>query len=116
MCSKGPIDVERVLEDAHFAVVAGELVPEHDDEMALHEPLRRERERPVETDPATEAALWERLVSGDGYRSPHETALPVAIGERARADHGTTTRQRDRALTPPDRQATRRLYRGSRRC
>jgi hypothetical protein len=64
MCTKGPIDVERVLEQAHFAVVASKLVTEHDDEMALHEPLRRERERPVETDPATEAALRERLLGG----------------------------------------------------
>ena len=61
MRSKGPTDVERVLEEAHFAVIAGEVVTEHDDEMALHEPLRRGRERPVETDPATEAALRERL-------------------------------------------------------
>ena len=61
MAVEGPIDVERVLEEAHFAVVAGKLVTEYDDEMALHEPLRQERERPVEIDPATEAALQERL-------------------------------------------------------
>ena len=61
MAVEGPIDVERVLEEAHFAVVAGEVVTEYDDEMALHEPLRWERERPVEIDPATEAVLRERL-------------------------------------------------------
>ena len=61
MAVEGPIDVERVLEEAHFAVVAGKIVTEYDDEIALHEPLRRVRERPVEIGPATEAALREHL-------------------------------------------------------
>ncbi|WP_433786794.1 hypothetical protein ACQPX6_08250 [Actinomycetospora sp. CA-101289] len=69
MPGNGSIDVETVLEQAHAAiaditvgeVVAEHVIPEPDDEIALHAPLKREHPGPMEIDPATEAVLQQYL-------------------------------------------------------
>lgn len=64
MSTERPIDVARVLEQAHSAVAAGKLVTEYDDEAAPHAPLPRKCAEPVQTDSSTEASLRERLGVG----------------------------------------------------
>ncbi|WP_433781432.1 hypothetical protein ACQPX6_16940 [Actinomycetospora sp. CA-101289] len=88
MPGNGSIDVERVLEQAHAAIVdvsaggivAEHVIPEPDDEIALHAPLKREHPGPMEIDPATEAVLQQHL--GGVERVPQPRPSGPDSGDR----------------------------------
>jgi hypothetical protein len=92
MPTEEPQDIDEVLDRVLRDQPLGEQPEGHSEEIELHKPLMRQRAEPRRSTrrrtPRSGSAWAEKVC-----RNPGGTALTVAIGERARADHGTTTEQ-----------------------